>query len=288
MRRTLKELTLKDTFMFGAVMVDPENCRKFLECTLGIKIAQIAVSKERSMIYHPEYKGVRLDVYAKDEHNTRYNVEMQVTKKPALGKRSRYYQSQMDMELLQSGSDYAELPKTFVIFICDFDLFEQGKYRYTFRNCCKETDYAEIQDERQIIILNTKGNNEAEVPKELVSFLKFVGADLADSEKEYGDSYVEELQRAVRKVKVSREMEERFMTLEELLQDEREEGRREGNLQGTRDILEHFLQKFGTIPESLMEIIHSEPDLNRLEVWIELAVKSTSMEEFIKEISHKS
>lgn len=288
MRRTLKELTLKDAFMFGAVMVDPENCRKFLECTLGIKIAQIEVSKERSMIYHPEYKGVRLDVYAKDEHNTRYNVEMQVTKKPALGKRSRYYQSQMDMELLQSGSDYAELPKIFVIFICDFDLFGQGKYRYTFRNCCKETDCAEIQDERQIIILNTKGNNEAEVPKELVSFLKFVGADLADSEKEYGDSYVEELQRAVRKVKVSREMEERFMTLEELLQDEREEGRREGNLQGTRDILEHFLQKFGTIPESLMDIIQSEPDLNRLEVWIELAVKSTSMEEFIKQISHKS
>ena len=37
---------------------------------------------------------------------TRYNVEMQVERKPALGKRSRYYQSQMDMEMLLTGEDY--------------------------------------------------------------------------------------------------------------------------------------------------------------------------------------
>ena len=41
---------------------------------------------------------MRLDVYAKDEKNTRYNIEMQVLKQSALGRRSRYYQSQMDME----------------------------------------------------------------------------------------------------------------------------------------------------------------------------------------------
>ena len=45
-----------------------------------------------SMIYHPEYKGVRLDIYAEDAKHTHYNVEMQVRRKKALGKRSRYYQ----------------------------------------------------------------------------------------------------------------------------------------------------------------------------------------------------
>ena len=62
---------------------------------------------------------------------------MQVQKKPALGKRSRYYQSQMDMEMLLAGEDYAELPNTYVIFICDFDPIGEGKYRYTLRmECC--------------------------------------------------------------------------------------------------------------------------------------------------------
>lgn len=71
--------------------------------------------QRKSIVYHPEYKGVRLDVYAKDEKQTRYNVEMQVERKPALGKRSRYYQSQMDMEMLLTGEDYTELPNTYVI-----------------------------------------------------------------------------------------------------------------------------------------------------------------------------
>jgi hypothetical protein len=45
-------------------MMDPENCRDVLECTLGFPIEQVEVSYEKSIIYHPEYKGIRLDVFA--------------------------------------------------------------------------------------------------------------------------------------------------------------------------------------------------------------------------------
>ena len=47
---------------------------------LGFSIAQVVVSKEKSIVYHPEYKGVRLDIYAEDENHTHYNVEMQMKK----------------------------------------------------------------------------------------------------------------------------------------------------------------------------------------------------------------
>ena len=126
-RKTLKELTIKDNFMFGAVMCYEANCRRMLELVLGFPIAHVKVSKEKSMIYHPEYKGIRLDVYARDDENTHYNVEMQAVRQMALGKRSRYYHSQIDMELL--------------------------------------------------------------------SFLKYVGADLEESTADFGDSYVAQLQR---------------------------------------------------------------------------------------------
>ena len=115
-QKKLQDLTIKDNFMFGAVMTDPENCRLFLERALGFPISRVTVSKEKSIVYHPEYKGIRLDVYAQDDHNTHYNVEMQMLKHPALGKRSRYYHSQIDMELLLSRMDYEELPDTYVIF----------------------------------------------------------------------------------------------------------------------------------------------------------------------------
>ena len=64
--------------MFNAVMVKDDNCKKFLEMLLGISIKKIVVSKEKEITYHSDYKGIRLDVYANDENNTRYDIEMQV------------------------------------------------------------------------------------------------------------------------------------------------------------------------------------------------------------------
>ena len=89
-RKKLKDLTIRDNFMFAAVMMQGDNCKQFLEMVLGIEIARIEVSYEKSIIYNPECKGVRLDVYAKDGFDTCYDVEMQV-EKDHLGKRTRYH-----------------------------------------------------------------------------------------------------------------------------------------------------------------------------------------------------
>ena len=40
-RKQLKELTLKDNFMFGAVMMEEENCKRFLELALGFPIERV-------------------------------------------------------------------------------------------------------------------------------------------------------------------------------------------------------------------------------------------------------
>ena len=62
--KTLAELTIKNNFLFSAVMLDPENCRGLLEIILGISIDRVIVSREQCLIYHPEYRSVRLDIYA--------------------------------------------------------------------------------------------------------------------------------------------------------------------------------------------------------------------------------
>lgn len=248
-KRCLSNLTIKNDFMFGAVMINPENCKEFLERALEIEIDHVDVSWEKSMVYHPDYKGVRLDVYAKDEKNTCYNVEMQMTKKPALGRRSRYYQSQMDMDLLLSGREYAELPDSYVIFICDFDPFGERKYRYTFQMQCEESNRTPLEDGRKIVFLSTCGENESEISNELLAFLKFVKADLKESQGDFHDDYVKKLQEFIRHVKESREMEERFMTLEEMLKDERKEGR----LEAQKRIVSKMLLK-GLSDEEIMEL----------------------------------
>ena len=224
-----------------------------------------------------------MDVYAKDECQSHYNVEMQVKRKAALGKRSRYYQSQMDMELLLSGEDYSELPDTYVIFICDFDPFEEEKYRYTFKMNCKESGQTNLEDGRTIVFLNTHGKNENEVPKELVTFLKYVKADLAGSEEAFDDSYVEQLQNFIRKIKGSREMEERFMIFEEMLKEEREEGREEGR-SVLKETLLLCLQSFGDIPDEVLEQIQTQQDMEVLKNWMQTAFQSKTLEEFVQKM----
>ena len=276
MKKTLSELTIKDNFIFGAVMCEEPNCRRLLEMVLDFPIERIEVNKEKSIVYHPEYKGVRLDVYAKDEKRTHYNVEMQAIKEPALGKRARYYHSHIDMEILLSGDDYSKLPNTYVIFVCDFDPFMRGKYCYTFENLCLEDKELSMQDGAKSIFLNTRGKNNDEVPIEMIAFLDFVKADLKESTKDFHDDFVKQLQNSVQKVKSSRRMEENFMILREMLRDERAEGKAEGKAE---DILV-LLQEIGTVSEQLQEKIVNEKDLSTLLKWLKLAAKSESIQQF--------
>jgi len=254
-KKSLQELTFKDNFMFGAVLLDPENCKGVIERSIGTEIERVEVSREKSIVYNPEYKGVRLDAYAKDENKTRYNVEMQVLPKPALQKRVRYYHGQIDMEILLTGVSYDELPDTYVIFICDFDPFGEGKYRYTRKAICEEVPELEMDDGAHTIFLSTKGTNVDEVPEELVKLLKFIGANPSESEKDYEDAFIQRLQESVREVKVSREMGARYMTFQEMLKDEREAGREQE--------LVELCQEFGKSKEETILKMMSRLHLNR-------------------------
>ena len=277
-RKTLQDLTIKDNFLFGAVMHVEENCKGFLELVLGFPIAHVVVSKEKSMIYHPEYKGVRLDIYAEDENHTHYNVEMQMRRKKDLGKRSRYYHSQIVMEALESGEEYETIPDTFVIFVCDFDPFGKGLYCYTFQNECKEDRDVKLEDGCCTIFLSTRGKNEELVSPELVRFLKFVTADLEESEKDFGDKLVEKFQKTIREIKADREMGGRYMIFEEMLREEKQEGKQEA----TQEAILALLEDLGEIPDELQDKIESQEDLGKLKALLKIAAKSVSIDAFEK------
>lgn len=285
-KKTLQELTIKDNFLFGAVMCDENRCRELIELVLQVPIEKVVVSKEHTMIYHPQYKGVRLDAYARDEHHTCYNVEMQAVSQVALSKRARYYHSQIDMELLSSGEVYENLPKTYVIFICDFDPFGAFKYRYTLTTRCKEVEHLNVGDDRYTIFLSTKGNNPEDESSSLIKFLEYVHADLEDSTKDFGDLFVSKIQESVRHVKSSREMEEHFMTLKELIRVERTEAREEGRLEGQLEMLVSMLEDLsghkGEIPTELSEQIAAQKDTTVLKGWVKLAATVDSIEQFMK------
>ena len=141
-----------------------------------------------------------------------------------------------------------------------------------------------LKDGRCIMFLNTCGEDEQDVPKELVSFLRFVHADLKESQTDFQDDYVRQVQKSVTHIKGSREMEERFMLLELLMQDERREGRKAGELEGAREMLQMALNRFGELPDNLLKALHQQQDIEVIRSWMEKALKAESLDEFISKM----
>lgn len=278
-KKTLQELTIKDSFMFGAVMADTENAKGLLERTLDVAIERVEVCYEKSIIFNPEYKGIRLDVYIKDGKGTHFDVEMQVANEKIM-KRSRYYHSQIDMDMLGTGMSYEELPEAYVIFICDFDPIGLGKYRYTRRQTFEEDDSYEYDDGSRTIFLSTKGTNDNEVPQALVHFLKYVGEEQEDSDMNYSDEFVERLQKSVTKIKSDREMGVRYMHFAEIVRDEYKAGKRDGEVETLQNTILEFLTDIAPVSDSLRDRILSVDDVETLNMLLKRAAKTTSLEAF--------
>ena len=54
MRKRLQDLTIKDAFMFAAVMSDEEQCRHLLELVLDTKILSVNVATEKKILFTKE------------------------------------------------------------------------------------------------------------------------------------------------------------------------------------------------------------------------------------------
>ena len=97
---------------------------------------------------------------------------MQTTRHAGLAKRARLYQAHMDINQLQRGQFYTRLRPSFVIFICTFDPFAEGRYLYSFRNVCRETG-AELDDEAYKLFFNTAGT-QGEISDSLREILRYM------------------------------------------------------------------------------------------------------------------
>ena len=107
--------------------------------------------------------------------------------------------------------------------------FGDRLYRYTICNHCKEND-KDVDDGDYTIWLSSKGNNVAEESGELVKFLQYVEDPEKESDSE--GEFVKSLKEQIAAIKRNREWEGRFMLLEEMIADEREEAMAEGHAKG--------------------------------------------------------
>ena len=84
-------------------------------------------------------REVRLDILAVDDKGRKYNIEFQRDDSGAVPERARYNSSMIDVNSLDKGAKFTELPEVYVIFITEHDVLGGGLPMYTIERVINET-----------------------------------------------------------------------------------------------------------------------------------------------------
>ena len=286
--KTLQELNLTDDFLFDVTTEELENCKAIIELTTGLRLKSLKWKSGQKVIHNlPGKRGVRLDFIAESEDGRIFDVEMQNRNEGNIPKRTRFYQALIDAPILKSGErGFDKMNPLYIIIICNYDPYGKKKYCYTFDNQCKEVPGLRLGDEVTKLLLSTKGENEEEVPKELVDFLHYVTESNENGLPDECDERLKRLHESIREIKASADMEVEYMKMEERERIIRDEGKQLGIMTGKMEDILELLEDKGEVPEKVKTEIFAETDLEVLKKWLRLAAKSETIEEFCKAIEN--
>jgi len=221
--KTYDELEFTDDFLFCHILMENEDlCIELVEMITGRKIKSIIKPESQKAIRLTyDGKGVRFDVYFEDEENVIYDIEMQASKKYNLRKRSRYYQGMIDLNILGKSKDYETLKDSYIIFICTFDEFGDGRHIYTFENVCMENPEIKLDDGAHKIFLCAGGDKD-DCSEKMKDFLDYIAS------KKISGELSKRLQDEVEKSRRHEEWRADYVTLLEHYQEKYDEGFKEG------------------------------------------------------------
>ena len=163
---------LTNDIIFGWVMKSEENCLAIIRAILPELNITGIVHKEVQHEITPvtSARGVRFDAVVKDDQERYYDIEMQVENTGDLGRRARYYQSQIDNETLMKGQTFHTLKESFVILLCAFDPFSHGLRRYQFHQYEDTIRDLRLDTHAHVLFINSKGT-EGEISNDLAGII---------------------------------------------------------------------------------------------------------------------
>ena len=250
--KTLEELDMMDAFLFGKATASVENAitisKVIIKRATGFDVQNIIVETEKQIPgITLNKRGVRFDVYLTEEDRKAgkdifrlFDIEPNKYYEPDLPRRSRFYQSLIDSQLLPANTPFRNLPDIFMIWILPYDPFGDDRMIYTVKNMVAENNQIVYNDGSTKIFLYTKGTKGGS--KELKDLLTyFENTTLSNAV----DSDLQEIQKIVDSVKADFKERERYMTYEEILYYEKRDsheagiqiGREEGIMEGIKGVI---------------------------------------------------
>lgn len=154
--KALEKMNLfSDALMTTFFADDNEAAQLLLDGIIDNEQLLVTKVKTQSNLSNLKGHAARLDILARDNHGNIYNVEIQCAAKGASPRRARYYNGIIDMHNLPKGTDYDQLPDTYIIFIVEHDHFRRALPIYHFKRIM-EDENIQLNDGTHIIYVNAK------------------------------------------------------------------------------------------------------------------------------------
>ena len=222
---------LTNDIIFGWIMKSEENCLAIIRAILPELNITSIIHKEVQHDITPvaSTRGVRFDAVVQDDQKRYYDIEMQVENTGDLGKRARYYQSQIDNETLMKGQTFHDLKESFVIFLCAFDPFSHGLRRYQFHQYEDTIRDLRLDTYSHVLFVNSKGT-EGEVSNDLAGII-----DVMNQKPNQTNPLASKLMKEIDYYNQDSEKRRELMDYATRLEDERLIGERIGEKRGRKE-----------------------------------------------------
>ncbi len=245
-----EDLEITDNYLFCKIMSKPEFCKEMIERILGVKVGSVTLAApERQIGGTFKSRGIRLDVEAVEE-NKIYDIEFQSVNKGDLEKRMRYYQAAMDVDTLNHNMNYKNLKDTWIVFICDFDMYGFDDPVYTIKAVIDSPGALETRkifnDGSHKMFINL-GSCAKIGDRKLRDFLLYLKT------KKPQDGFTKEIDREVSFNRHNAEWRKEYMTFWQELQFEKDDIREEAREEKALEDAVLLVTKYKVTPETAAE-----------------------------------
>lgn len=150
----IKGMRLMDDEFMTKCFEDNVECTELvLRIIMDKDDLKVKSARTQYTVKNLQGRSVRLDIFADDSMDRKYNIEVQKSEKGAGSKRARYNSSLMDANAILPGDDVELLPENYVIFITESDLFGMGLPVYHIDRVVEETGMP-FRDASHILYVN--------------------------------------------------------------------------------------------------------------------------------------
>ena len=249
-RKPLEEMNVIDNFLFTEMMSDEEDgrevCKIILSTVLKREIGEISFTPQKVVQGVTETShGIMMDAFIKertasegreDEVNV-YDIEpdKRKNKKEGLPRRSRYYGDLTDSKLLETGTDYENMPDLVTIFILSYDPFGKNAMYYEAGSVLKTHPGVPYNDGIRRIYLYVDGElpeKAGDDERRIKNLMTYIGES---TETNVTDETTRRLNEIVKRTKAKKDVGVRYMKSWEWERDIREEGMEEGREEGRNE-----------------------------------------------------